>query len=386
MPHRTRMIHLALGGLIALAIAMGVGRFIYTPILPYMIEDLGLSKGDAGLIASANYLGYLIGALLGATPLVFGSRRTWMLSALVISAVTSASVGLVSSMPLFLILRLIGGVASALILVFASTLVLERLRANQRDGLASLHFAGVGSGIMLAGILVSVLVAAGIGWRGHWISAGLLSLIAIYFVARLVPDEAEPAAQPRKAQSQTWRMSLIILAYGLFGFGYVITATFIMTIVREFPQISYLEPYVWIIVGAAAIPSVAAWKPLANRFGIINAYGLACLVQAVGVAASVLWISAFGIVLAAVFLGGTIMAITALGLMAVQSLSGGDPRKAFALMTASFGLGQIIGPVFAGYLHDASGSFMVSSLVAAGALVIAALLSAIAARGVHRDS
>src|ERR1700722_17768457 len=117
------------GGLVALAAAIGIGRFVYTPILPAMIEALGLSKSAAGLIASANFLGYLLGALLAAWPKLRGSRRTWLLASLSISGLTTAAMGLPEAIPTFLLLRFIGGAASAIVLVYASAIVLEHVTA-----------------------------------------------------------------------------------------------------------------------------------------------------------------------------------------------------------------------------------------------------------------
>jgi MFS family permease len=133
---------LAAGGLVAMAAAMGIGRFVYTPILPRMTEDLGISKSAAGLIASANFAGYLAGAAAAATPLLRGSRRRWLLSGLAVSAATTAAMAFVSSIPAFIALRFAGGAGSAFVLVFASALVLDRLKSAGRGGQSARPICG----------------------------------------------------------------------------------------------------------------------------------------------------------------------------------------------------------------------------------------------------
>ena len=223
---------LAVGGLIALAAALGVGRFVYTPILPLMVEDLGMTKTMAGALASANFAGYLIGALVAASSAMLDSRRRWLIAALSVSAVTTGAMGFVESTPAFFVLRFLGGFASAFVLVFSSALVLDRLGAVGRSKLAVVHFAGVGSGIAASAILVSILVAAGSEWRSLWLASGLLSLLCLGIVYTLIPDRTElhtpstsGAAPPNSA------LRSLVFAYGLFGFGYVITATFLVAIV-----------------------------------------------------------------------------------------------------------------------------------------------------------
>jgi hypothetical protein len=165
------------------------------------------------------------------------------------------------------------------------------------------------------------------------------------------------------------------IAYGLFGFGYVVTATFLVAIVRAEPGIRSVEPFVWLVVGVTAAPTVAAWDWLGTQWGIERAFAVACLLEAAGVAASVLWPTAAGELLASALLGGTFMGITALGLTGGRRLAGGDPRRTFAILTAAFGVGQIVGPTLAGLLHDWTGAFVLPSLLAAGALVAAAALA-----------
>lgn len=371
---------LATGGLLALAAAMGVGRFIYTPILPLMVDGLGLSQGQAGLIASANFAGYLLGALLAAFPSLPGSRRAWFLGALAASATTTAMMGLAQSVVLFSVIRFLGGAASAFVLVMASALVLERLAAIGRPGLASINFSGVGVGIAASALLMMAMTALHADWRAAWLAAGGVSAVALVIVMRLIPHgaDATPVRKAADDRAAAGGFRWLALSYGLFGFGYVITATFIVALVRANAETRPLEPYVWLIVGAAGAPSVPFWSWLARRMGLFNAYALACVVEAVGVVASVQWLSASGVMIAAIFLGGTIMGITALGLAGARVLSSADARRAFALMTAAFGVGQIIGPSFAGAMHDATGSFVAPSLAAAAALIVAAGLGLIA--------
>ena len=353
---------------------MGIGRFVYTPILPFMVESLGLTKADAGVIASANYLGYLLGALGASSAALPGGRRGWFLAALAISAFSTGVMGLSSSFAVFLGLRFVGGVASAFVLVFASALVLDRLAEQGRSGLSAVHFAGVGCGIAVSAVLVSGLAAKGYDWRTLWLSSGVVSMLAVVAVVWLVPSAVEakrPAASSKGGEFDR-RLIALIVAYGLFGFGYVITATFISTMVRASPDIRFIEPVIWLVVGLAAVPSVALWTWMGRRFGNDRSFAMACLVEGVGVAMSALATSTAAVVISAALLGGTFVGITALGLVYARSLSTGDPRQSLAFMTAAFGVGQMIGPTFAGVAYDLGDSFLAPSLVAAAALVIAA--------------
>ncbi len=369
------MFLLALGGLAALAVAMGFGRFIYTPLLPMMEQGLALSKSQAGFLASANYLGYMFGALLAASPFVPGSRRAWMLGGLALSGLTTGAMGLSDSMVILSLLRLAGGVASAFVLVFCSALVVHRLTANGCAAYTPLHFAGVGTGIALSAVVVTTLSMLDVGWRGMWLAAGGVSLLMLLVVWALVRADMNPAhGGGTPVREHPLMLRVLVISYGLFGFGYVITATFVVSMVRDIEAVRVLEPVIWLVVGLAAAPSVWFWSKVAKRTGLIGAYAWAFIVQAVGIVASVAWQSIPGLLLTAVFLGGTIMGITALGLMAAGNLSRRDPRRTMALMTASFGLGQIVGPLFGGVAADLTGSLTMPSLVASAALVVGALM------------
>jgi len=374
--HRQEATFFALAGLIALAAALGIGRFVYTPILPPMVEALGFTKSTAGLMASANFLGYLIGALLVASPIFGSSRRVWLFGALVMSAITTGAMGLTDSIALFVGLRFVGGVASAFVLVLTSALVLPRRAASGSAGLSALCFAGVGIGIAVSAMLVAAMLRAGQNWQSLWLASGALSLVAAIVAGVLLrPRSVLAERNEEEKRPATRNLIRLIAAYGLFGFGYVITATFLVAIVRTTPTIRSLEPIIWLVFGCAAAPSVALWTRIARSLGASGAFALACLIEAIGVAASVVWQTVPGIFLSAVLVGGTFMGLTALGLIQARTLAAGDARRVLAYMTGAFGTGQIIGPAFAGVLSDQLGSFTVPSIVAAVALIVAALLA-----------
>lgn len=363
--------------MVALAVAMGIGRFVYTPILPAMTQALRLDHAMAGWIASANFLGYLLGAFWAS----FLMRRAnlAMFGGLLASAVTTGTMGLVSSATMFLVLRFLGGAASALVLVCGSAIILDKLQEKSRSELSALHFAGVGLGIALSAVLVTALSGQGADWRQLWLASGALSLMAAVALFFMLPrgetsDSSVQVAKP-PSTSDSRAITALLWGYGLFGFGYVITATFLVVQVRQ--TAPSVEPWVWLIVGLTALPSVAAWTWVGAHFGLLRSYAAASALEAVGVAISVLMPTVAGGLIAAALLGGTFVGLTALGLRAAREHAA-NPERMIAWMTAAFGLGQIIGPIYAGQLAAHTGNFNAATLTAAAALMIAAALTAVA--------
>lgn len=367
----------AIGGLVALAAAIGIGRFVYTPILPDMVAALSWSKSEAGLVASANFLGYLVGALLTTAATVSKSPRQWLVLMLAVSGVTTIGMAVGESSGVMMALRFVGGAASAFVIVCASALVLDDLAGEEKSSAASLHFSGVGFGIAVSAIVVWLAARSGVGWQGMWAAAGTLALLAIPVVVRALPRgrvSARAIVSP-EAEASDGRLAKLAIAYGLFGFGYIITATFLVSIVRDTPETRAWEPWVWLLVGLSAMPSVAIWFATSNRFGPTRAFALAACVLALGVLASVEWPTVAGAATAAVLLGGTFMGLTALGLVVARTVAGVAPVRALGWMTVSFAAGQMIGPIFGGAIYDLTASHRLSSLAAVVALLIAALIA-----------
>lgn len=369
---------LAMGGLFGMATAMGIGRFVYTPILPSMMQELALSAGDAGLIASSNYLGYLIGALLASVSGGSGRERVIGIAALAASAALCLAMAFGHSMTAFLAIRFLAGIASSYMMVYFSTFILAGLAKAGRPDLTAVHFGGVGIGMALSALATGATHLAGMGWRESWIAAAVLSLAGVLAVVALIPaDRSAAAGQARPEPPLVWNAQLvrIAIAYGLFGAGYIVTATFLVAIVRAGDGGALFESAVWLVTGLAATPAVWLWGFLQRRSGLAKAFAIGCLVEAVGVGASVSLGGTAGPLIGGALLGGTFVAITAFGIQAGRAAAGAAPRKALALLTAAFGTGQIIGPLIAGYAADLTGNFTLASVGAALVLVVAAFIA-----------
>jgi MFS family permease len=204
------------------------------------------------------------------------------------------------------------------------------------------------------------------------------------FALRLVPETRLAAATTPSVSTpdrQGMRgIAALALCHGLFGFGYIVTATFLVAVVRAAPQARLLEAVVWLLVGLSAAGSAFLWGWAGARIGALRLYGPSCLLLALGVVAGGVWPTPAGAVLSALLLGGTFMGITAFGFAAARVLAPAQQGRAFALITAAFGLGQILGPILAGWLIDRTGSFAIPSLIAAAGLVVAAGLAMAAAQ------
>jgi MFS family permease len=368
---------LVLSGVAALIVAMGIGRFSYTPILPLMKSGAGLDNAMAGVIASSNYLGYLAGALWASQPMWREHRAVTIRWSLVIGSVTTLAMAFSNNVAVWLALRFLGGVASAFILILVSSVVLDRASRDRRASWPGILYAGVGLGIAFTGIVVPMLGFG--GWRTTWIGLGLLSLIVTAVISGSFCD-GEPLTHDAGRQSATPRSPLywgLVAGYFAEGFGYVIPATFIVAILRETLALAAFASWSWVIVGIVAAPSAMLWNRLGAVFGRIAMIVAALLVLALGVVAPVYVHNVAGAAFSAFALGLTFIGITALVNTEARDLFPHGSNRAIGELTAAFGAGQIIGPlvVSAGAATGASydASLVIASIVlAAGAAATAA--------------
>lgn len=354
---------------------MGIGRFAYTPLLPAMREAFGWSVAQAGDVASANFLGYVFGALFATRLAQRRDRSRWLVAALVLTAVTTGAGAFATGWLQWLALRFASGIASAMCLVISSAMVMANLAARGRPGLGALHFGGVGAGIVMSvatmELAQAVHVPAGRLWGCLGVAAAALGTAA-WSTLRRVPDAPAASALTKQGGRQPLPRAarLLVVSYGLFGFGYVVTATFIVAMARNLDRTGWLEPTTWAVVGLLAAPSVFAWQAIVRRLGMMPTLRLAYALEAAGVLIAGCATTPAFVVLGGAMLGATFMGITALGLRAAREAAGADGDRIIGWMSASFGIGQLLGPAVAGRMALATGGFVAPSVAAAVLLVV----------------
>jgi MFS family permease len=359
----------AFTGLAALAVAMGIGRFAFTPLLPMMQEDVGLSVAEGGWLASANYAGYLLGALtaIGMRVQPVAAIRA---SLLVIGLATLA-MGLQRHLALWIILRAVAGIASAWVLVFVSTWALERLAQFGRPGLSGTVYAGVGTGIVAAGAGCLLLMSMRSASDDAWIYLGLASLAvtaAIWpFLKTNPPRQAAEATPSGNRGREFWRL---VLCYGGFGFGYIIPATFLPAMAKDIISDPQLFGWAWPAFGAAALVSTLFVAQLKRFMSIRAVWIVGNLVMAVGVVIPLALPGLAGIMAAAVCVGGTFMVNTMAGMEEARRVAGPGARPLMAAMTSAFALGQIAGPLSVSLLAGPKGDYTQALIVAAAVLAV----------------
>ena len=403
-PHAAR--RAALACMIALAVVLGVGRFAFTPLLPLMLSSGALDIRHGGWLASFNYAGYFVGAVTCAALRVQPARMVHV--GLVLTVLLTLAMGLTSTFWIWAPVRFVAGVVSAWTFVFASQWGLRRLaelRANEWGGVI---YTGPGFGIVGTGLLVSAAggYGAALGWLGFGaISAVLAAFVWRVFVApgqhRQVPvataatgagaSSQGPAANVLAVATQTSAREAsaapatahpvhradafwLVVLYGIPGFGYIITATFLPVIARHALPIGSAWPdQFWPMFGAALIVGALGAARLPSHWDNRTLLAGSYVLQAIGIVLGIVWPTAGGFALGSVLIGLPFTAITLFAMREARRLHGDTAAGLMGYATAAYGLGQIIGPLVAAPVAAHTGSFSPALWLAAGALLLGAV-------------
>jgi predicted MFS family arabinose efflux permease len=368
-------------GIFSLMLMLGVARFSYTPMLPIMQAQAGIGDAIGGWLATFNYMGYMAGAFIAASISDLVLKDKLYRLGLIAAILTTAGMAVTDNVIIWGIMRFFAGLTSAAGLLIGSGLILNWLiRHNFRSELG-IHFAGMGLGIVFCSSVVALMDLT-LNWQElWWLFAGLGVLLAIPAWAWLPrPDTsgttisgAEMVDNPPSRRF----LFLMLSAYFCAGYGYVISATFIVAIVDRQEALQGLGPIVFLIVGLAAAPACIIWDLIARQLGVLTALLIAYLIQILGIILPALTDSAAAVIISAVLFGGTFIGIVSLVLTMAGRFYPTKPAKLMGKMTLTYGVAQIIAPAITGNLAERLGDYNLGLWIAAAMVLLGAIISTV---------
>ncbi|MCU0492622.1 MAG: YbfB/YjiJ family MFS transporter [Chloroflexaceae bacterium] len=372
------------------AVGQGFGRFAYALLVAPMQLSLGWNYAQAGLVTSANAFGYLIGALLvGAVVARWGAARSVRVSMLVTSLGLLA-MGFTESFWLMLLLRAIAGFATAIIFVGGATVVME---SDSKLGSAlplGIFYAGPGLGIAVSGLLVPLLLGAApaASWPAAWIGMGVIGLLVSLLLeptlrqaARTTPPPARNAVRQRLFVWRDYAMLWpALVAFTLFGLGYIGYMTFIVAYMQASQVAPWLVQSFWVLLGICAGASGFIWGPIIQRLAPHHAQALILLALVVGALLPLLLLNAWSFAISALLFGGFLVLIAAITRQVRLTLPQERWTAVVGNATALFGLGQLIGPIVTGLVADMQGGLALGLFGSAALLALAMVIVLLGAR------
>jgi MFS family permease len=345
-PRHASPLSITVAGILSLAVAMGIGRFAFTPLLPLMIQEGQLDLAAGGWIAAANYAGYLVGALT-ASRLRWSAVRLGAV-ALVMTAVLTAAMALPLPAWAWALMRFAAGVCSAWAFVATAIWCLGALAASGHMHRGGAVYSGVGFGIAVAGLYCLAASAMGASAPEAWVQLGVFAGVLIVPVA-LVLRHLHAQAPARTAKSSPVAapagLRSLVICYGMLGFGYILPATFLPVMARSLVSDPRLFGLAWPVFGVTAGVStfVAGWAM--RRATRIQVWAVSNVIMGLGVLLPSVWLNGATVALSALMVGGTFMIVTMAGVQEVRARAVGDATPLVARMTSAFALGQIAGPI-----------------------------------------
>ncbi|WP_044173005.1 YbfB/YjiJ family MFS transporter [Phytobacter massiliensis] len=338
-------IRIALCGFISLIVAMGIGRFAFTPQVPLMIRDGQLTLTSAGLVAAMNYLGYLLGAWDAMRGKRHIEARLWLgiTGAVALTFLSS----LADNAMIHGALRLIIGAMSGWGLVLTAAWTNERLAHYARPGLSAAVFAGPGAGIVLSGLLAVAIQSRGLSAAAAWQVYGVLALVLILLVGRYLPraGQLHRAGEQPEPLRLTPDLKRLVWSYSLAGLGYILPATFLSQMAAlRFPG-SLFAQFVWPVFGAASMVGIALSIALRNVGSSNQRLAVVLWLQGLGVVASGVLPGLGGLVTGALLVGGGFLCAVQLSLLYGRELAPKHSRYMAGLLTTGYAVGQLIGPM-----------------------------------------
>ncbi|MDO6823068.1 YbfB/YjiJ family MFS transporter [Marinobacter sp. 1_MG-2023] len=345
---------------ITVVVTVGVARFSYTPMIPEMMEALGLSQSVVGMLATVNYAGYLTGALLITRISDLGLKVKLYQLGLVVAVASTVLMGYTTETWLWFVLRFVSGLSTSAGMLLGAGLLMSWLIKNNEKSELGVFFSGIGLGIVLTAVIAE-LIKGPFSWDQQWVIYGLVGLALLVPAWRWMPDYracALPRTGNAGANEERSRFIVILqLAYFCAGVGYVVTATFLVAIAESIPALSGHGWLIWLVAGLSATPACWLWDVFTRRWGQWTALYLAYTLNAVSILMLIINTSMLSVMLSAVIYGASFIGIVSMMLAMVGRVFPENPSRPMSRLTFSYGIAQMLAPAVVGYLADVEGNY-----------------------------
>ncbi len=375
---RNNNIAILIAGIFSIIIGLGVARFAFTGLIPAMLDDY-LSIKFVGILASLNFAGYLAGSIFSIFVKDINFKVYLYRLGVFLAISTTFILAFSSNDTLWLVGRVLGGFAGAMCLIIGTSIVMQKLTIKSKTKAMGIHFSGIGFSILTTDLLARFVLSLDFSWRDAWFVLTIFALILSFYSVYILSFDKEVKQNAVKVRFDfsifTPFVIVLIIAYFTEGVGFVVQATFLPDIINNLEGLDGLGGITWTLVGVAGIPSCIIWMLLAHRFGSSNIIIIALLLQAVGILIPAFSTNFYLNLLSGVLYGGTFIGLVALFMNLGGQLSKGNPVVLMGAMTSSYGIGQVIAPLYSIYFIEKYGNYdyaliLTALIVVAGAILL----------------
>lgn len=383
---KNKNFNILLAGIIALIIGVGVARFVFTSLLPYMLDDY-LELTFAGVLASLNFVGYLSGSIFAVFIKDLHTKVKWFRIGIFLCIITTFFLAFSHNEIIWLFARIVAGFGAAMALVVGSAIVMSKLNIPDKTKAMGIHFSGIGFSIVVSDIITRIVFYFGGRWENAWFYLALFAMLFCFYPLYILSYDQKVKVNTTKAKIDKSVFSpfvmVLIIAYFTEGVGFVVQGTFLPDIINSLNGLENMGSTTWLIVGISGIFSCILWMRLASKYGSVNIIIIAMFVQFVGVLIPTFTSNIYLNLISGVFYGGTFVGLVALFMNLGGKLAGNNPVILMGALTTAYGVGQVVAPLYSVVLTDWSGDYTYALYVTAG-IILAGILMLLTAKKVLR--
>ena len=338
-----------LAGIIALIIGVGVARFVFTSLLPPMLEDY-LTISFAGVLASINYVGYLAGSIFSVFIKDINTKVKFFRLGMFLAVITTLMLGVTTSETIWIISRILAGFGAAMALVVGSAIVMNKLNIQNKTKAMGIHFSGIGFSILISDLIVRIVFYFNGTWQFAWVVLAIFAFVMSFYSMYILSYDKEVKQNSVKHHIDKSLFSpfvvILIMAYFCEGVGMVVQGTFLPDIINSLKGLEGFGSFTWTLVGLAGIPSCIIWMMLAHKYGSVNIIILAMFLQVIGIMISALTNNIYLNLFSGILYGGTFIGLVALFMNLGGKIAGNNPVMLMGALTTAYGIGQVVAPLY----------------------------------------